>query len=119
VKCAMVGAVSVLNDPFRDMVSYGGSCCDQASSNRTCGCSCLYTTASSLVVHEVCKFSLLNSMGAGREQCGTGRGPNVGGQMGGCQVAARASMSTGTALATHDVLASYELLARWLLRGLV
>jgi hypothetical protein len=75
----------------------------------------IHTTASSLVVHEVCKFSLWNSMGAGREQCGTVRGPDVGGQMGGCQVAARASMPIGTALITHDVLASRELLARWLL----
>jgi hypothetical protein len=68
----------------------------------------------SLGVHEVCKFCLMNSTGAGRQQCGTGSG-----QMGGCQVAARASMSIRTALVTHDMLTSRELLARWLLRVLV
>jgi hypothetical protein len=47
---------------------------------------------------------------------GAGRGPDAGGQMGGCQVAARASISIRTALVTHDVLASPKLLARWLLK---
>jgi hypothetical protein len=77
-----------------------------------------YNCKQSVVVHEVCKFRLMNSTGADRQQCGTGIGWDAG-QVGDCQVAARASMSIGTALVTHSVLASHELLARWLPRGLV
>jgi hypothetical protein len=37
--------------------------------------------------------------------------------MGDCQLAARASMSIGTTLATHDVQTFHELLARWVPRA--